>query len=57
MVGWLEPLQRVSPFYQYIGHDPLRTGVDGGSVVVSVLTIAVLTAVGVVGFRRRDVAG
>lgn len=57
MVSWLEPLQRVSPFYQYIGHDPLRTGVDAGSVAVAVLTIAVLTVVGVVGFRRRDVAG
>ncbi len=57
LVGWLEPLQRLSPFYQYIGHDPLRTGVAAGSVAVSVLTVAVLAVVGVLGFRRRDVAG
>lgn len=57
MVSWLEPLQPLSPFYQYIGHDPLRTGVAASSVAVSVATVVVLTAVGVLGFRRRDVAG
>lgn len=56
MVEWLEPLQKASPFYQYIGHDPLRTGVDAWSVLVAVTTVAVLLAVAVAGFRRRDVA-
>jgi ABC-2 type transport system permease protein len=56
MVDWLEPLQKLSPFYQYIGHDPLRTGVAGGSVLIAVVTVAVLVAVAVLGFRRRDVA-
>jgi beta-exotoxin I transport system permease protein len=57
MVSWLEPLQRYSPFYQYMGHDPLRNGVSGPGVVVAVATIVVLTAVAVWGFSRRDVRG
>lgn len=56
MVDWLEPLQKLSPFYQFIGHDPLRTGVSGSSVLVAVATVAVLVALAVLGFRRRDVA-
>jgi ABC-2 type transport system permease protein len=55
IVSWLEPLQRLSPFYQYIGHDPLRHGVSWPSVSVAVATVVVLSVVAVVGFRRRDV--
>jgi ABC-2 type transport system permease protein len=57
LVDWLEPLQRLSPFYQYVGHDPLRTGVSWSGVLVAVATTAVLLAVAVAGMRRRDVAG
>lgn len=56
LVDWLEPFQKLSPFYQYIGHDPLRAGVSAPSVLVAVGTIAVLVLLAVVGFRRRDVA-
>ena len=56
MVDWLEPVQKLSPFYWYIGHDPLRNGVDSASVLVAVLTCVVLVVLAVVGFRRRDVA-
>jgi ABC-2 type transport system permease protein len=55
IVSWLEPAQRLSPFYQYVGHDPLRHGVSWPSVAVAMATIAVLAVVAVVGFRRRDV--
>ena len=55
LVSWLEPLQKYSPFYWYVGHDPLRTGVDLTSVLAAVLTVLVLLAVAVAGFRRRDV--
>jgi ABC-2 type transport system permease protein len=55
LVSWLQPAQRFSPFYQYIGHDPMRTGVSWPSVAVAVATVVVLAAVAVVGFRRRDV--
>ncbi|EWT01060.1 ABC transporter permease [Intrasporangium oryzae NRRL B-24470] len=57
MVSWLEPLQRYSPFYQYVAHDPLRHGVSWPSVLVAVATVVVLLAVAVWGFRRRDVRG
>jgi ABC-2 type transport system permease protein len=55
MVSWLEPLQPYSPFYQYIAHDPLRTGVSGPAAAVAAVTVAVLVLAGVWGFRRRDV--
>lgn len=55
-VSWLKPFQKLSPFYQYIGHDPLRNGVSAAGVAIALGTVAVLTAVAVVGFRRRDVA-
>jgi ABC-2 type transport system permease protein len=55
-VSWLEPFQKFSPFYQYVGHDPLRTGVSVAGVIVAVGTIAVLVAIAVAGFRRRDVS-
>ncbi|MDF2093355.1 ABC transporter permease subunit [Knoellia sp. 3-2P3] len=57
MVSWLEPLQPYSPFYQYIAHDPLRTGVSGPAAAVAAATVVVFVAVGVWGFRRRDVRG
>ncbi len=57
MVSWLDPLQPYSPFYQYIAHDPLRTGVSLTSVAVAGVTVIVLTAVGAWGFQRRDVHG
>jgi len=56
VVGWLEPLQRLSPFYQYTGHDPLRHGVSWSAVLVAGGTILVLAALAVAGFRRRDIA-
>ena len=56
LVDWLEPARPLSPFYQYVGHDPLRAGVSGGSLAVSVATVVVLLALAVLGFRRRDIA-
>ncbi|MGW0176407.1 ABC transporter permease subunit [Rhodococcus sp. NPDC003322] len=57
VVSWLEPWQRFSPFFQYAGHDPLRNGLSVPAVLVSLGTVAVLLAVALPGFRRRDVAG
>ena len=56
LVEWLEPARTFSPFYHYVGHDPLREGVSGGSILVSLATIIVLLALAVLGFRRRDIA-
>lgn len=55
LVDWLERVQRLSPFFQYIGHDPLRQGLDAGSLAISTATALVLLALAVLGFRRRDV--
>jgi ABC-2 type transport system permease protein len=55
MADWLKPVQKLSPFYSYIGHDPLRHGLSSSSVLVAVLTIAVFLALAVLGLRRRDV--
>ena len=55
-VSWLEPFQKFSPFYQYVGHDPLVNGLSVPEVLVAVGRIAVLAVIGVAGFRRRDVA-
>jgi ABC-2 type transport system permease protein len=57
MVSWLEPLQRYSPFYQYSAHDPLRTGMSYPALGVALGTFAVLVALAVWGFRRRDLRG
>lgn len=55
LVDWLEPLRRVSPFFQYSGHDPLRTGLSWTAVLVTVASSAILLAASVWTFRRRDV--
>lgn len=55
LVPWLEPLQDLSPFAQYTGARPLVLGFSPGDATVAVLTAAVLIAVSVVGFRRRDI--
>lgn len=56
VVSWLEPAQKASPFYQYIGHDPMHNGVSVAAVAVALVTTACLAAIAVWGFRRRDVA-
>ncbi len=56
LVDVFDRIQKASPFYQYIAHDPLRQGIVWDGVAVSVSTVAVLVALAVVGFRRRDVA-
>ena len=54
-VTWLQPVRKLSPFYQFNGHDPLRNGVSGAAVLVAVGTVVVLVSLAVAGFRRRDV--
>jgi ABC-2 type transport system permease protein len=56
VVSWLQPMQKLSPFYQYAGHDPLRHGLSMAGVAVALLTIAALTATAAARFHRRDVA-
>ena len=56
VISWLHPIRKFSPFYQYIGHDPLHTGYSVAALIVAVVTIAVLLAVAVTTVRRRDLA-
>jgi beta-exotoxin I transport system permease protein len=55
LVGWLEPIRKASPFFQYLGHDPLRTGVSVAAIAVAAASTAVLVSMAVIGFERRDV--
>ena len=56
MIDWLEPFRRLSPFYYYIGADPLTNGLNLLHVAVLLgLTVAFLV-VAVITFERRDLA-
>jgi ABC-2 type transport system permease protein len=55
LVGWLEPLRPISPFFQYNGHDPLRHGWSLVGAAVSVASTLALVATAVVAINRRDV--
>lgn len=45
---------RWSPFYYYLTSDPLRNGMHWGHAAVLVLVTAILIALSVVFFERRD---
>jgi ABC-2 type transport system permease protein len=56
MVKALEPYRKFSPFYYYIGADPLKNGLNPGHAVVLIgLTVAFLV-VALLAFERRDLA-
>jgi ABC-2 type transport system permease protein len=57
LVTWLQPLRPASPFYQYLGHDPIRTGIDPAALTVTAASITALVAVAAWLFRRRDIHG
>jgi ABC-2 type transport system permease protein len=57
MVDWLEPFQQLSPFHQYMAHDPLRHGVSWSGLAIAAATVVVLVGIAVAGLRRRDVRG
>ncbi len=56
MVEFLSSLRRLSPFYYYIGADPLRNGLSLGHAGVLIALSAALLAVALVAFERRDLA-
>jgi ABC-2 type transport system permease protein len=53
----LEPFARVSPFYYYSNNFPLVNGMDWGHALVLFAAAAVLVAIGVFGYQRRDLRG
>lgn len=56
LVDFLEPLQKVSPFYHYAVSDPLRQGIDPWHTLFLLAIAAAASALGVILFGRRDVA-
>ncbi len=56
LVDWLAPWRPLSPFFHYIGNDPLVNGLDVGHVLVLVGWAVTGTVVAVVAFERRDLA-
>jgi ABC-2 type transport system permease protein len=54
-VSWLAGIRRASPFFQYLGHDPIRHGLSWPALAVSVGTAAVLVSLAAWSFARRDV--
>lgn len=51
----INSLRWLSPFHYYLGGDPLRTGFDAGHLLVLGGITAVLAAVAIFAFGRRDV--
>jgi ABC-2 type transport system permease protein len=51
-----ESVRWFSPFYYFIGGDPLRNGLNAGHVAVLLGLTAILLVAGIVVFDRRDVA-
>jgi ABC-2 type transport system permease protein len=56
LVGALEPVQKLSPFYHYAAGDPLHEGLDPWHTLFLLAVGAAAATVGVVLFGRRDVA-
>ena len=52
----LEPARFVTPFYYYIGADPLSNGLDPAHAAVLAVATVLLFLVAVVTFERRDIA-
>lgn len=57
LVGGLQWLKYLTFFYYYAGQDPLTHGFDLGGAIVLAACAFVLTVVGIVGIRRRDLRG
>ena len=57
LVGALNWLKYLSPFYYYAGHDPLSRGVDVIDLLVLAAGAVALTALAALAFERRDLRG
>ena len=56
VVDFLEPFQKFSLFYYYIGDAPLTNGLNAGHVGILAATVIVMLGLAVLGFRRRDLS-
>jgi len=55
IVDRLEPFQKLSPFYYYMGADPLSNGLDFTHVGLLIVATAILLPLSIVMFERRDI--
>jgi ABC-2 type transport system permease protein len=53
-VDAIRSLQKLSPFYYYIGNDPLRNGLDLAHASILVAITVVLLGLALIAFERRD---
>ncbi len=56
LVGLLDPVQKLSPFYYYAAQNPLRAGLDPLHLLVLLAIAAVGAAGSALAVRRRDLA-
>ena len=56
IVDRLEPFQKISPFYYYMGVDPLSNGLDFTHVGVLIVATAILLPLSIFMFERRDIS-
>jgi ABC-2 type transport system permease protein len=54
LVGGINWLKYLAPYYYYAGHDPLARGVDIPGLIVLGALALLLTAIAMVGLERRD---
>lgn len=52
----LEPYRKLSPFYYFIGADPLANGLNWGHAAVLIILTLVFLGLAVIAFNRRDLA-
>ncbi len=55
LVGWLEPYQKLSPYYYYAVSDPLLKGVNWTHLLVLLGLSAAILALGIWRFEHRDI--
>jgi ABC-2 type transport system permease protein len=55
-VEGMDGIRKLSPFFYYLGGDPLRTGLDLGDLAVLATIPLALLAVGLWSLNRRDIA-
>ena len=56
-VFWLRQVRPASPFYQYLGHDPIRHGARLIDIAVPLLTITVLVLIAIALVEHRELRG
>ena len=56
LVSSLKPYRKLSPFYWYTGHDPLREGLSVAHVATLAGLTLLLVAAAVLAFNRRDLS-